>query len=250
MFPKMILVLLLVLFFSTSFAREKAEIFVSAASSLKDVFTKLGSDFENRHKVKVLFNFAGSGQLKTQIENGAPVDVFASASSVDMDYLEKKDLLLPGTRNDFARNEIVLAQNINSKFKIDKIADLEKTEIKRIALGNPQTVPAGRYAKEVLVNAKSFEILKPKMIYGETVRQVLDYIVLGEVDAGFVFASDVFNNKKVNVVLRIPHDQHSPIIYPIAVIKSSKNQTHANAFISFIHSKENQGIFEKYGFKK
>lgn len=176
---------LLVLTFSSS-AQDKKEILVSAASSLKDVFVELGKEYEKTHPVKIVFNFAASGQLKAQIKTGAPVDAFASASPVDMDGLQKSKLILEESRKDFAKNELVLIQNYKSKFFVKTLADLSLGKIQRIALGNPQSVPAGRYTKEYLDSEKSFELLKSKMIFGENVRQVLDYVQLGEVEAGFV----------------------------------------------------------------
>lgn len=246
---KLIFSLLLLLLFNQALAQEKKEILVSAASSLKDVFTELGKDFEKKNNVKVVFNFAASGLLKTQIETGAPVDVFASASAIDIEGLEKKDLLLIGTKVEFAKNEMVLAQNANTQIKIQNLQDLKRPEIKRIALGNPKTVPAGRYAKEVMDHDKIFDSLNPKMVFGENVRQVLDYIVLGEVDAGFVFATDLFNNSKVIASLRIPSEKHGAIIYPMAVVKTSKNIEQAKSFIQFVTSKESKIIFQKFGFK-
>ncbi len=234
---------------SFGYTQEKKEILVSAASSLKDVFTELGKNFEKKNNIKIVFNFAASGLLKTQIETGAPVDLFASAALSDIEGLEKKDLLISGSKVEFARNELVLVQSTNVKIKIQNLEDLKNTEIKRIALGNPKTVPAGRYAKEVLDHDKLFESLNSKMVFGENVRQVLDYVSLGEVDAGFVFATDLYHNDKVKLALRIPSEKHGAIIYPMAIIKTSKNIESAKAFLQFVTSKESKNVFQKFGFK-
>ncbi len=235
---------------SSSHAQSQKEILVSAAASLRDAFLELGKNYEKDHAVKVVLNFAASGQLKAQIETGAPVDVFASASPVDMDALEKNKLLLENSRKDFARNELVLVQNVASKFSIKTLSDLSNQKIKRIALGNPQSVPAGRYAKEFLGKEKAYEGLKEKMIFGENVRQVLDYVQLGEVDAGFVFSTDAILSKKVQIVLKVPAEKHAPIIYPIAVIKNSKSSKEASDFVAFVASDKGQTILKKFGFKK
>ena len=229
-------------------AKENSEILVSAASSLKDVFVELGKEYEKNHPVKVVFNFAASGQLKTQIETGAPVDVFASASPVDMDALSKKQLIVEDTRKDFAKNSLVLIQNLSVKNTLKKISELSSNTIPRISLGNPQTVPAGRYTKEFLDNEKVFDELKGKMIFGENVRQVLDYVQLGEVDAGFVFATDAFASKKVQIVFKVPSQKHSPIVYPIAVIKASKHTQAAKDFAQFVNSETSREVLKKYGF--
>lgn len=248
---KSIIVCLAVLFsISSGRAQSHKEILVSAAASLKDAFLELGKNYEKDHAVKVVFNFAASGQLKTQIETGAPVDVFASASQLDMDALEKNKLLLENTRKDFAKNELVLVQNIAAKFSVKTLGDLSNDKIKRIALGNPQSVPAGRYAKEYLENEKVYDVLKIKMIFGENVRQVLDYVQLGEVDAGFVFSTDAISSNKVQVVLKVPSEKHAPIIYPIAVIKISKNSKEASDFVAFVASEKSQAILKKFGFQK
>ncbi len=250
MFKSIIICFVVLFSISSSHAQSRKEILVSAAASLRDAFLELGKNFEKDHAVKVVFNFAASGQLKTQIETGAPVDVFASASPVDMDALEKNNFLLEKTRKDFAKNELVLVQNIAAKYSVKTLSDLSNDKIKRIALGNPQSVPAGRYAKEYLENEKVYDAFKTKMIFGENVRQVLDYVQLGEVDAGFVFSTDAISSNKVQVVLKVPFEKHAPIIYPIAAIKNSKNSKEALDFVAFITSDKSQAVLKKFGFQK
>lgn len=225
------------------------EILVSAAASLKDVFTELGADFEKKNQIKVSFNFAASGQLKAQIENGAPADVYAAASLADMDALENKKILTENTEIVFARNSLVLVQSINSKIQITTIDDLKKVEVKKIAIGNPDTVPAGRYAKESLTQFKVLAALKEKLVFGESVRQVLDYASKNEVDAGFVYLTDVLTDKSLRKILEIPENSHKAIVYPIAVIKTSQNEDIAKEFVKFVTSKSSEEVFKKYGFK-
>ena len=227
------------------------ELIVSAAASLTDAFTELGKGFEQIHPdSKIIFNFAASGALLAQIAQGAPVDALACADQETMDKAEKQDLIAPDTRVNFARNRLVLVVPINSSLAIASLTDLSKPEVKRIALGNPQTVPNGRYARAALLAAKLWEDLTPKFIYVDNVRQSLSYVARSEVDAGFVFATDVAIEKnKVKMVLEeiaVP----TPIVYPIAAVSKSHAPQLAQAFIDYVTSPVGQRILTHYGFEK
>ena len=226
------------------------EIIVSAAISLQDAFDEIGSAFERASpSVTVRFNYGSSGKLQTQIENGAPVDVFASAASKQMNILIDKGLVIEETIHDFATGVVVLIRPIDSKPKADSFNELGKTEIKRIALGNPVTVPAGQYAQEVLRSIKLWDSLRPKLIYAENVRQVLNYVVRGEVDAGIVYSTDARKaGGQIRVVEKAPEGSHRPVVYPLAVVKSSTNRLLAERFIHFVLSTEGQGILARHGF--
>jgi molybdate transport system substrate-binding protein len=231
----------------------QTEITVSAAISLKNAFSEIGRSFEAKHPtVKVLFNFGGSGDLARQIEAGAPVDVFAPASPKDMNDIESKNLLAPETRAAFAGNSIVIVQPSRSRLKLAGMDDLKKPEVRRIGIGNPQTVPAGRYAGEVLAFFKLSDALKEKLIMGENVRQVLDYVVRGEVDAGIVYKTDALTQSAgVKVFFSAPASSHRPVLYPAAVIKNTKNPAAARLFVQFVAGDlAARGILEKYGFEK
>ena len=225
------------------------ELIVSAAASLTNAFGEIGKKFEAANPgVRAVLNFAASGNLLQQIANGAPVDVFASADEKTMDQAKEKNLILPDTRKDFARNELVLITPISSGIPIVTLKDLNKKEVGKIALGNPDTVPAGRYAKEVLTNEGSWQELVPKFIFGDSVRQVLDYVSRAEVEAGFVFSTDAAVAKdRVKVALEAKN--HKPIIYPIAVVSSTKKKDLAERFVSFVLDKESRAILSKYGFE-
>lgn len=248
------LVVTVALFLLATPGRLKADatqdITVSAAASLKNVFVEVGKLFESQRKgVKVYLNFGSSGELVKQIVGGAPVDVFASAAQREMDDLESKNLLVPGARRPFARNEIVLAQPARSTIKIGGFEDLRKPEVKIIGLGNPTTVPAGLYASETLQYFNVWKDLKSRFIFGESVRQVLDYIARGEVDAGIVFLTDAkVRPNEVKIIATAPAGSHRPIIYPIAVIKGSKRENLAREFVGFIGTEQARKILEKYGF--
>ena len=202
-----------------------------------------------QHKSYSLIKTYGRQQLKQQIEAGAPADIFAAAAQADMDALVTKKLVTAETKVNFAKNGLVVAQNINSKVKLKSVADLSKTEVKKIAVGTSETVPAGRYAKESLTELKVYDSLKEKMVFGENVRQVLDYVSKNEVDAGIVYSTDALSDKSVRTAFEIPESSHKPIVYPIAVVKATKNEKIAKDFITFVTSKSSQAVFKKYGFR-
>jgi molybdate transport system substrate-binding protein len=233
-----------------AFAADQQEIVVSAAISLKNAFEETGRLFEAKHKgVKVTFNFGASGDLVRQIEGGAPVDVFASAAQKDMDEAEKKGLIVPGSRINFASNSIVLIIPGDSKIRIQTFQDLELNQVAKIATGNPKTVPAGRYAEEVFVYFKLLAAIKEKIIYAEHVRQVLDYVARGEVDAGVVYSTDArLRAKDIKIAATAPDDSHRPVIYPVAVVSKTSKQGMAKAFVSLLVSEEAGKILEQYGF--
>jgi molybdate transport system substrate-binding protein len=226
------------------------ELIVSAAASLTNAFTEVCKEYEIRNPgIKVVLNFAASRPLLQQIEQGAPVDVFASADQKTMDQAQEKSLVLPATRQNFASNGLVLIVPVDSRHPIKTLLDLKMKEAARISLGNPETVPAGRYAREVLVNEGLWDELLPKFILGNTVRQVLDYVSRGEVDAGLVYTTDARQMKdKVRVVLMA--EKHRPISYPIAVVAASREMELSQKFIDFVRGEEGQAILSRYGFGK
>ena len=237
-------------FISTGLSRaEPREITVSAAISLKNAFEEIGKLYESRHNVKVLLNFGASGDLAKQIEGGAPADVFASAAPKDMDMLDGKGLLSQGTRVNFAGNSVVLITPRHGT-PLQGFEDLDTAAVMKIALGNPKTVPAGRYAADVLDYYKLSGMIKDKLVFTENVRQALDYVARGEVDAGIVYATDAaVRARDIKLISTAPEASHKPVIYPIAVVKGAKNETSAKAFISLVLSSDGRKILQKYGFK-
>ena len=216
------------------------EITFSAASSLQDVMKDIGAQFQKNHpEVKINFNFAASGVLEKQIEQGAPVDIFASASQKEIDLLEQKGLIIKSTRTNFTRNKLVIIAP--SGLTIEELKNLDK-----IAIGDPKTVPAGLYAQTFMENAGVYEMLKPKLIFAENVRQVLDYVERKEVDAGFVYFSDTLKSNMS--VSPINDSLYPPIVYPIAVINDSQQPAISRQFIEYIQSNDGQTILKKYGF--
>ncbi len=216
------------------------EITVSAASSLTDAFKDIGTEFQKNHpEVKINFNFGASGTLQKQIEQGAPVDIFAGASQLEMDSLDEEGLIIKDTRTNFTRNKLVIIAPSN--LTIEGLKSLSK-----IAIGDPKTVPAGRYAQTFLENAGIYEMMKPKLIFTENVRQALDYVERGEVDAGLVYFSDTLKSNMS--VSSINEYLYPPIVYPIAVINDSQQPAISRQFIEYMQSNEGQNILRKYGF--
>ena len=225
-----------------------AELVVSAAASLTNAFTDIGREFESSHAgTKVLFNFAGSGQLLQQIAKGAPVDVFASADQETMDKAE--GLVEAGTRSNFVRNSLVVVVPIDSKLSVTSLNDLTKSEFRHVAVGNPDNVPVGRYSKAVLQAAGVWDALRGKVVNTQNVRQSLDYVARGEVEAAFVYRTDAaILPDKVRIVLEVP--TATPVLYPIAIVKGSGGKSEAKEFVGFVHSGAAQKILQKYGFGK
>ena len=222
---------------------------VSAAISLKDAFDEIGTVYQEKSGLKINFNYGASGALQRQIENGAPADIFASAGEREMNELEKSGFIDSASRRNFARNSLVLIVPKDSDLNVEKFEDLTKNEIKKIAVGNPKTVPAGHYAEESLTKMNLQNAVQSKLISAENVRQVLDYVVRGEVDAGIVYATDALTAKE-NVIVAAAADEesHSPILYPLAVIKEGR-QKPARGFADFVLSADGQNILRKHGFK-
>jgi len=246
----LLLILIVIQTVQFSFAEPIKEITVSAAISLKDAFVEIGKTFKEKHSgVKLVFNFGASGDLARQIEAGAPVDLFASAAQKDLDDIDRKGLLVADSRTNFASNKIVLVKPTHSRISLDSFQDLQKNEIKRIVIGNPRTVPAGRYAEEVLRYFSLWDGIKEKLIFAEHVRQGLDYVARNEVDAAIVYLTDAFaRDREVNIVAIAPDASHPPIIYPIALVKGTKNENLAKSFLSLILSEEGKRVFQKFGF--
>lgn len=227
-----------------------AELTVSAAVSLKAALEEIAASFEKAHAgTKVAFNFGASGALQQQIENGAPVDVFVSAASKQIDELEKKGLTLEGTRKDIIGNTLVLVVPKGSKSAVAKIEDLKSEAVKKIAIGEPKAVPAGTYAMEVLIAMKLADTVEKRLVYGMNVQQVLTFVESGNADAGFIYGSDAHDAKGVTIIATADSHLHKPITYPAVVVKKSKDPTKAKQLIDLLGGDEARKVFEKHGFK-
>ncbi|MGF1539745.1 MAG: molybdate ABC transporter substrate-binding protein [Pleurocapsa sp.] len=233
-------------------ANQSTQLILSAAASLKSVIEDIEPLYQQKHpETEIIYNFGSSGSLQRQIEQGAPVDVFISAASKQMDALEKEDMLLTETRRDLLKNQMVLItseSNAKNNPKFNSFEDLTHKKLKTIALGEPESVPAGNYAQEVLTSFQIADKVIPKAVYGKDVRQVLNYVATGNAEAGIVYRTDVQIINNVEIVATAPEDTHSPVVYPIAVIKNSQHREEAKDLIEFLTTPEAKKVFEENGF--
>ncbi len=225
-----------------------ADLTVSAAASLTNAFGDIGRAFEAQNAgTHVLLNFAASGALLQQIARGAPVDVFASADVETMDEARRQDLVDASTRIDFAGNALVVVVPMDAPTVPTSLAGVASLD--RIAIGQTASVPVGRYTKAVLERAGLWTTIEPKTIGAASVRQALDYVARGEVDAGFVYATDAaVMRDRVRVAFAVPTTK--PIRYPIAVVKTAGDRALAERFVRFVASPPAQAILARYGFGK
>jgi molybdate transport system substrate-binding protein len=234
--------------FAASPAPESADLTISAAVSLKDALDAVTPLFAKvQPSISLHYNLGASGTLQQQIEQGAPVDVYISASPDEMNTLEKQGLLLPGTRRDLLRNTIVLIVPAGAS-DVSDFRGLVKPEVRIIAIGEPQTVPAGKYAQEVLTHFGLYDSLRPKFVFAKDVRQVLTYVASRNAGAGIVYATDAQTTTEVKVVATAPEDSHAPVVYPMAILKDTKNAGAAKQFEDFLETPAAQAVFERYGF--
>jgi molybdate transport system substrate-binding protein len=195
----------------------------------------------------ITYNFGSSGSLAQQIAQGAPTDIFLSASKQWIDDLEEQGHILEGSRRDLLENAMVLIVSQDNT-EISSFEALGTDLVGRVAIGEPESVPAGRYAKEVLTSLNLFDGLESKLVFGKDVRQVLSYVETGNVDVGLVYATDALVSDQVKVIATAPAETHSPIVYPIAVVQDSENAEAAQAFVDFLSTDTAIAIFEAYGF--
>ncbi|HYE91262.1 MAG TPA: molybdate ABC transporter substrate-binding protein [Terriglobales bacterium] len=226
------------------------ELTLSVAVSMKEATEEIGRVFtKTRTGVTVRYNVGASGDLQKQIEAGAPVDVFVSAAARQMDELEAKRLIVPGTRRAFARNVLVAIAPADSALDLSRPATLLGPRVTRIAIGNPKTVPAGQYTEETLRALGLWDRVRGKLVYAENVRQVLDYVNRGEVDAGFVYATDAATRAgRVKEVFRPAEDTYRPVVYPVAVVEGSRHRALAAAFVELLAGAEGQAVLRRLGF--
>lgn len=225
---------------------QPAELTVAAASDLSNAFEELGRQFEATHKIKITFSFGSSGLLTRQIENGAPMDLFAAANVDYINQLEQKGLIVPGTKSIYARGRITLWTTADSPLKIEKVADLTRPEVKRIAIANPDHAPYGLAAQQALQSAGIWDAVKPKLVFGDNIRQTLQYAETGNVDVSIV-ALSLSKESKGRWTL-IPEALHQPIDQGLAVMKTTHNEAAAREFAAFVTGPEGKAILAKYGF--
>jgi molybdate transport system substrate-binding protein len=248
------LVILLVLLLLTPALAEtvaaKEEIIVSAAASLTQAMQAVGKAYNAEYnQVDVIFNFGASGSLLQQLAHGAPVDLFLSANQAFMDQAAANNLIRKPSRRDFARNILVLAVAGHVVAKVHRLSDLTQPAVERVAVGHPDTVPAGRYARQALTAAGIWTAIEAKLIFCNSVRQVLDYIRRGEVDAGLVYGSDV-RMAKSNVFMAAVVPTRDAIVYCLAITGACGREKAAQHFLDFILGSKGQNVLSEFGFQK
>ncbi|PLT31267.1 molybdate ABC transporter substrate-binding protein [Peribacillus deserti] len=222
---------------------------ISAASSLQKVLSELGPSYSAAHKkTKIRFNYGASGSLKHQITNGAPVDLFLSASSQEIEQLIDEGFMQRKDTEAFVGNSIVLVVPKSTKSVEDGFQGLTQTGVNRISIGITETVPAGKYAKETLQNLGMWNEVEGKLVYAKDVRQVLTYVETGNVDAGIVYKTDALSSAKVTLAAEAPDDTHSKIDYSFGIMKGTKNKQTALEFLAFLKSEEALKVFKKNGY--
>ncbi len=227
----------------------KAALTISAAASLKDAMAEIKNLYlAEKPNTSLTVNLGSSGALAQQIEQGAEVDVFLSAAIKNMTDLKDKNQLDNSTIKDLLGNKVVLVVPNDSKISIDNFADVLDPTIKRIALGEPKSVPAGQYAEEVFTSLNILSKVKEKAVYAKDVREVLTWVETGNVDAGVVYSTDAKVSNKVTVIATASEGSHKPVIYPAAVVKATKNPEAAKDFLNFLSSDAAKAVFVKYGF--
>ncbi|MBJ8107191.1 MULTISPECIES: molybdate ABC transporter substrate-binding protein [Bacillus cereus group] len=223
------------------------ELTISAAASLQDALKEIEKQYKEKEPtIQLSFNFGASGALQQQIEQGAPADLFFSAAEDKFQTLVKKGFIDEKEGKNLLGNELVLVVPKDSS--LAKFQDLKDEKIKKIALGTPESVPAGKYAKASLTHENLWNDIQNKIVFTKDVRQVLTYVETGNVDAGIVYKTDALISNKVKIGETATATSHEPIHYPLGVIKESKHKKEATSFYEYLQSKDAQSIFKKYGF--
>ncbi len=228
--------------------KDEGEIIILAAASLKDVCAELETEYKKTHDVKLTFSFGSSGALQTQIEEGAPADIFFSASTKQMKALYDAGKMDESTVRSLLENKIVLIVPSDSTAGITSFEDVNTDKVKMIGLGDPESVPAGQYAAEVFTSLGILDAINKKANFGTDVRTVLSWVETGNVDCGVVYATDAYTTDKVKIVAEAPAGSCRQVIYPAGVVKDAKNPEAAKSFMDYLASEEAFKIFAKYGF--
>jgi molybdate transport system substrate-binding protein len=222
------------------------ELTVAAAADLAPPFEEIGREFQSSYKIKVTFVFGSTGMLTRQIENGAPFDLFAAANVGYIDQLEQKGLIIPGTKAIYGRGRITLWTPAESTLRLENISDLARPEVTRIAIANPDHAPYGLAARQALESAGIWEAVKPKLVYGDNIRQTLQYAETGNVEVAIVALSlSIQTNGRWSL---IPAEQHQPLDQALAIMKSTKNEQAARTFAAFVTGPQGRAVLQKYGF--
>ena len=241
-----VLTLGLLLIYSCRSEPPRDELTIAAASDLTNAFEEIAREFQNHNDVKVTFNFGSSGLLAKQIENGAPFDLFASANVGYVNQLQQTGLIILETKKLYARGRIILWTSSTSSVRIEKITDLTRAEVKRVAIANPEHAPYGMAARQALERVGLWNAVKPKLVFGDNIRQTLQFAQTGNVEVAIVALS--LSNQGDGQFVLVPEELHDPLDQALAVIRGSKNELAARAFCDFILGEQGQAIMKRYGF--
>jgi molybdate transport system substrate-binding protein len=237
-----------VLALAFAFTAHAEDLRVLAAASLTDALKAIAPAFEKKHGVRLLFSFAGSNVLARQIREGAPADVFVSADDAQMNALEKAGLVRAGTRREILSNTLAIVVRHDSPLRIAGPKELADPAVERLALADPQAVPAGIYAKEYLVKLGLWKSLEPRVIPTENVRAALAVVESGNVDAGIVYRTDATISRAVRIAYEVPPKEGPAISYPAAVLENAASPEKARAFVAHLQSEPARSVFRKLGF--
>lgn len=228
---------------------ESVELNVSAAASLTDALTEISKLYAAKApNVTLVYNFAASGALQTQIEEGAAADLFISAATKQMSALEDKGLVESAGVKNLLVNQVVMIVPANSSLNLSRFEDCAGNQVKMVAIGNPESVPAGQYAKEIFTKLGIWDKVQAKANQATNVREVLSWVETGNADCGIVYSTDAKTSAGVKIVATAPEDSHAPVVYPAAVLKASKHSSEAQAFLDYLSSEEAKQVFVKAGF--
>ncbi len=223
------------------------ELNISAAASLKEAMADIQTELKKvKPNVTLTVNFGASGSLQQQIEQGAPCDIFISAGQSQMKALDEKSLILENTKKDLVKNDLVLIGPKDTT--LTGLSDLTSDKVKKIAVGEPASVPAGKYADEVFTTLGIKDAISSKLVFAKDVKEVLAWSTSGNAELGFVYKSDALSSDSCKIIETISEDKHSPITYPIGIIKASKNPEISKSFEDFLFTDTCKQIFEKYGY--
>ncbi|NMI04860.1 molybdate ABC transporter substrate-binding protein [Paenibacillus sp. SZ31] len=229
--------------------QETVDLTISAAASLTDAMKEIETNFETANpNIELNFNFGASGALQQQIEQGAPADIFVSAATKNMNALVDENLIASGDQKNLLQNSLVAIVPADGTNTVASETDLISDSIKTVAIGIPESVPAGTYAKEALTNAKLWDELESKLVQGKDVRQVLQYVETGNADAGFVYKTDALTSDQVKIAFEVDKNSYTPANYPVGIIEGTKHRTEAEQFYAYLQTPEVLDIFTKYGF--
>lgn len=227
---------------------EAVEINISAAASLTDALTEIQTEYAKESNAILQFNFGASGALQKQIAEGAPCDLFLSASKAHMDALEEEGLIVSESRKNLLGNELTLVAAAEKADRIKDYEGLASADVESISIGTPESVPAGKYAQQALQNLDVWDQIRNKVVFAKDVRQVLEYVDTGNVDCGIVYKTDAMVMETGIVVMELPRDSYEPIVYPAALIRDSAQGEAAAKIYDFLQTEYARGVFKKYGF--